>query len=77
MRCARSSADWPRQCTVAVISGRDLADVRERVGLEEIVYAGSHGFEIVGPGGLRKENREAQACLAGAGRSRVRACGEG
>jgi len=35
---------------VAVISGRDLADVRARVGLDELIYAGSHGFEIEGPG---------------------------
>jgi trehalose-phosphatase len=51
-------------CAVAVISGRDLADVRERVGLDEIVYAGSHGFDIAGPGGLRREHPEAQAILA-------------
>jgi trehalose 6-phosphate phosphatase len=34
---------------VAVISGRELADVRERVGLEDaasISYAGNHGLEI-------------------------------
>jgi trehalose-phosphatase len=35
--------------TVAVISGRDLKDVRAKVGIEEIVYAGSHGFDIAGP----------------------------
>jgi alpha,alpha-trehalase len=35
----------------AVISGRDLRDIRERVGLKEIVYAGSHGFEISFPDG--------------------------
>lgn len=40
-----------RQCPVAVVSGRDLADVRDRVGVEEIWYAGSHGFELSGPGG--------------------------
>lgn len=34
------------RCPVAVVSGRDLSDVRERVGLEEIAYAGSHGFDI-------------------------------
>jgi alpha,alpha-trehalase len=34
---------------VAVISGRDLDDVRRLVGIEEIVYAGSHGFDIRGP----------------------------
>lgn len=37
-------------CRVAVLSGRDLADVRRRVGLDEIWYAGSHGFDIAGPG---------------------------
>jgi len=50
-------------CPVAIISGRDLADVRERVGLEDIVYAGSHGFDIAGPGGMRRENPEAQDFL--------------
>jgi trehalose-phosphatase len=52
-----------RLCTVAVISGRDLPDVRDRVAVKGIVYAGSHGFDIEGPGGLRRENEEAQACL--------------
>ena len=37
--------------TVAVVSGRALADVRALVGLDDIVYAGNHGFEIRGPGG--------------------------
>jgi trehalose-phosphatase len=50
-------------CPVAIISGRDLADVRKLVGLDEIIYAGSHGFDIIGPDGLRKENAEAQKCL--------------
>jgi trehalose 6-phosphate phosphatase len=40
---------------VAVLSGRDLEDIRQRVGIDEIVYAGSHGFDITGPRGLRKE----------------------
>ncbi|WP_276299959.1 trehalose-phosphatase [Halorussus lipolyticus] len=32
---------------VAVVSGRELADVRERVGLNEAIsYAGNHGLEI-------------------------------
>lgn len=30
---------------VAVISGRAVADVRERVGLPQLVYAGNHGLE--------------------------------
>ena len=36
-------------CPVAVVSGRDLDDVARLVGLEELVYAGSHGFDIRGP----------------------------
>lgn len=37
-------------CTIAVISGRDLADVQQRVGIATLFYAGSHGFDITGPG---------------------------
>lgn len=36
--------------TVAVISGRDADDVREMVGISELIYAGSHGLDIIGPG---------------------------
>jgi alpha,alpha-trehalase len=42
-----------RGCTVAIISGRDLDDVRDRVQIAGIYYAGSHGFDIAGPRGLR------------------------
>jgi len=37
--------------TVAVISGRELNEVRSLVGLDGVIYAGSHGFEIAGPEG--------------------------
>jgi len=40
---------------VGILSGRDLDDVRGRVHVDGIVYAGSHGFDIVGAGGLRRE----------------------
>lgn len=33
---------------VAILSGRSLDDVRDRVGLKGIVYAGNHGLEIAG-----------------------------
>jgi alpha,alpha-trehalase len=33
------------------------------VGVDGIVYAGSHGFDIAGPGQLRRENAEAQSFL--------------
>ena len=36
---------------VAILSGRDLADVRRMVGIEDITYAGSHGFDLVLPDG--------------------------
>ena len=35
---------------VAVISGRTIEDLRRRVGLTDIAYAGHHGLEIAGPG---------------------------
>jgi trehalose 6-phosphate phosphatase len=40
---------------VAILSGRDLDDVRGRVHVDGIVYAGSHGFDIAGAGGLPKQ----------------------
>jgi trehalose-phosphatase len=40
---------------IAILSGRDLDDVRQRVDVGAIIYAGSHGFDIAGPRGLRKE----------------------
>lgn len=36
-------------CPVAVVSGRDLEDVARLVALPDLVYAGSHGFDIRGP----------------------------
>jgi trehalose 6-phosphate phosphatase len=47
------------QCPVAILSGRDLADVRQRIGLPGIWYAGSHGFELTGPDGEHHQNEEA------------------
>jgi trehalose 6-phosphate synthase/phosphatase len=35
-----------RNIPVAVISGRGLEDVREKVGLADMIYAGNHGAEI-------------------------------
>ncbi|BBX48343.1 trehalose-phosphatase [Mycobacterium cookii] len=47
------------RCPVAILSGRDLADVRQRIGLPGIWYAGSHGFELTGPDGAHHQNPEA------------------
>jgi len=43
-----------QQYSVAVISGRDLADVKNMIGISDIAYAGSHGFDIAGPGGQHR-----------------------
>ena len=48
---------------VAVLSGRDLADVRERVGIPGLWYAGSHGFEMVGPDGAHHSNETAAQAI--------------
>jgi len=36
--------------SLAVISGRGLADLKARVGLPNLIYSGNHGLEISGPG---------------------------
>lgn len=40
---------------VAVVSGRDRADVQQLVGLEQLAYAGSHGFDIITPDGAVRQ----------------------
>jgi trehalose 6-phosphate phosphatase len=35
---------------IALVSGRGLADLRSRIDLDGIYYAGNHGLEIEGPG---------------------------
>jgi alpha,alpha-trehalase len=50
-------------CTVAVISGRDLKDVQNMVGIDNIFYAGSHGFDIAGPKGKEAEFQQGKDFL--------------
>lgn len=50
-------------CTVAIISGRDLADVKNMVKLDNLYYAGSHGFDIAGPGDMPMQQQDAAASL--------------
>lgn len=47
----------------AVVSGRDMDDVKSLVNIDTLYYAGSHGFRISGPGGLKMELDEAQKFL--------------
>ncbi len=48
---------------VAIVSGRDLREVRSLIALAGLHYAGSHGFEIEGPGGRRETAPEATRFL--------------
>jgi trehalose 6-phosphate phosphatase len=50
--CRRQDTD------LAVVSGRALEDLRERIALPSIYYAGNHGLEIEGPG-IQEVHREA------------------
>ncbi len=49
-----------KRYTVAIVSGRLREDVQKLVGIENIFYAGSHGFDIVGPGVSMIEPRAKQ-----------------
>jgi alpha,alpha-trehalase len=48
---------------VAILSGRDLTDVRTRIAVPGIWYAGSHGFESIAPDGSYRQNEEAAAAV--------------
>jgi len=50
-------------CSVAIVSGRDRRDAEQMVQLENLVYAGSHGFDIRGPDGLEMQQQEAREAL--------------
>lgn len=53
----RAVLELANRCPVAVISGRDRRDVQEKVGIGGLAYAGSHGFDIAGPGGEEIEHQ--------------------
>ena len=46
----RTLAALAKRCPVAIVSGRDRADVQRLVNIDGLIYAGSHGFDIRGPG---------------------------
>jgi alpha,alpha-trehalase len=56
-------------CPLAIVSGRDLQDVRQRVGIGRMYYAGSHGFDIASPGGKRQQHPEGTRRLSEIGRA--------
>lgn len=45
--------------SLAIVSGRGLQDVSNKAGISDIYYAGSHGFEISGPLGFKKDHEDA------------------
>jgi trehalose 6-phosphate synthase/phosphatase len=48
-RLALEAASRSPGIDIAIVSGRALDDVRDRVGLSNVTYVGNHGFEIEGP----------------------------
>ena len=48
---------------VAVVSGRGLDDVAGRIGVDGLYFAGSHGYEMAGPGDWRETVAEAKDFL--------------
>jgi trehalose-phosphatase len=55
---------------LAIVSGRALEDLRPRVGIPDLYYAGNHGLEIEGPG-IQEVHQE--AALA---RPRISGCAD-
>lgn len=49
--------DLAKRCTVCVVSGRDRAVVQDLMGVNDLVVAGSHGFDIWSPeeGSIERE----------------------
>jgi trehalose 6-phosphate phosphatase len=45
-----------RRVYLAIISGRSLGDLREKVGISGIIYVGNHGLEIENPSGRHKKS---------------------
>jgi len=49
-------ANLARNASVAIVSGRDVRDIRRLVALPGIYYIGSHGFEMEGPESQRLDD---------------------
>jgi trehalose 6-phosphate phosphatase len=47
-----------QRCTVCVVSGRDRRVVQELMGVDDLIVAGSHGFDIWSPAGGEIEREE-------------------
>ncbi len=65
-----------RVCPVAIVSGRDLADVRQLVGIDGLVYSGSHGYDVDAPEELGGSQRLGDEYLAALGEAEQALRGE-
>lgn len=54
-RMREAITDLAATTLVAIVSGRDLEDVRDKVGIDGLAYAGSHGFDIRHPDGSSEQ----------------------
>ncbi len=68
----RTLRELAAQLPTAVVSGRALADVRELVGVDGLVYSGNHGFEIVTADGRSHGYAEGRQALPFVARARER-----
>jgi trehalose 6-phosphate phosphatase len=50
MRLLLQELQQMHNVTLGIISGRALDDIRNKIGINGIIYAGNHGLEIEGPG---------------------------
>jgi len=48
---------------VAVVSGRDMDNLKQFIKLDSLIYAGSHGFRISGPEGIEMQHEETHSLL--------------
>ena len=62
------------RCPVCVVSGRDRPVVQQLMGIDDLIVAGSHGFDIWSPAGgeIRREEGENFRELLEAVESRLR-----
>lgn len=52
-----------KRCPLGIISGRDMQNVKNLVGIDSLIYAGSHGFEITGPSGIKESSSKGMPFL--------------
>lgn len=52
-----------QKCAVGIISGRDMQNVKTLVGIDSLIYAGSHGFEMTGPREFKESSSRGVAFL--------------